>query len=274
VPRILRRAACSLALAALLAAPGCDNAATAPPPGRPAGDADARDAGRAPGPATAPAPADVSGDTPADLRFGEFVRQAAGGMVKDVAVGIERRGLLQVVLGEQAAPEDTLPLTRSLIAGARKDYPGKAFAVAVFDPSESLILKAHYDPGQGVRYDLDGSDGPAGARAPEPDGRAPDAPARPDAGGISDDEFQRWAMEAGHGFLRYVESDLRRSGRVWFGVTREVAPADVPDLTRSLLEGARTEFPDRELTATVYDPEGERIGRATLGADGRVDWQR
>ena len=45
-------------------------------------------------------------------------------------------------------------------------------------------------------------------------------------------------------------------------------------LTKALLEGARTEFPRRELTATVFDPEGERIGRATLSADGHIHWAR
>jgi hypothetical protein len=56
-------------------------------------------------------------------------------------------------------------------------------------------------------------------------------------------------------------------------VTRDVKPADVPDLTRSLLQGARKEFPRRDLVATVFDPEGERIGRARLGSDGEIRWE-
>ena len=56
-------------------------------------------------------------------------------------------------------------------------------------------------------------------------------------------------------------------------MTREVKPADVRQLTRSLLEGARKDSPRQDLVATVFDPEGERIGKAHLGADGRVRWE-
>jgi hypothetical protein len=58
------------------------------------------------------------------------------------------------------------------------------------------------------------------------------------------------------------------------GVTRDVKPVYVPELTRSLLEGAHREFPGQELVATVFAPDGERIGRAHLGSDGRVRWER
>ncbi len=67
---------------------------------------------------------------------------------------------------------------------------------------------------------------------------------------------------------------MEHRGRLWFGVTRAVEPDDVSGLAKALLEGARTEFPRRELTATVFDPDGERIGRATLGADGQLRWVR
>jgi len=90
----------------------------------------------------------------------------------------------------------------------------------------------------------------------------------------ADQKFAAWAEEHGRAYLRYVQSDLERHGRLWFGVTRETKPADVPDLTRSLLEGAMKEFPRRELVATVFDPEGEKIGKAHLGADGRLNWEK
>jgi len=89
-----------------------------------------------------------------------------------------------------------------------------------------------------------------------------------------DRKFALWAEEHGNSYLRYVEADLEKHGRLWFGVTREVKPADVPELTRSLLEGARKEFPRGDLVATVFDPEGERIGRAQLAADGKVRWEK
>jgi hypothetical protein len=217
----------------------------------------------------APSPANVSGDTPHDLRFAEFVRKTAGEYVTEVAVGIERSGRMQVVLARQTAPEDTLPLTKGLVTGARKDFPDQPFTLVIFDPSKTPILKARFDPGQGVQYqvvqDAAGADEPASRVA---------GPVVNRAATDSDRRFADWAMNRGRDFLRYVEADLERHGRIWFGVTREVQPADVPKLTTSLLEGASTEFPRQELTATVFDPEGEKIGTATLGADGKVRWSQ
>ncbi|HEX8202472.1 MAG TPA: hypothetical protein VF590_18490 [Isosphaeraceae bacterium] len=219
-------------------------------------------------PETAPAPA-VSGDTPQDRRFAEFVGKTVGGMVSDVAVGIERKEMMQVVLTGQTAPEDTLPLTKSLVAGARQDFPDQRFTLTVFDPSKQPVLKAHVDPDQGVRYQVVQDD--PGAAAPASRASAPEANR---AATDKDRRFSDWALDKGRDFLRYVEADLERHGRLWFGVTRAVPPADVPELTRSLLEGARAEFPRRELTATVFDPEGEKIGSATLDADGQIRWSR
>jgi hypothetical protein len=88
----------------------------------------------------------------------------------------------------------------------------------------------------------------------------------------SDRKFAEWAYNKGHKFLRYVQADLNRSGRLWFGVTGNVGPDEVSALTKSILKGARIEFPGRNLTAKVFDPEGEAIGNATLGADGQIHW--
>jgi hypothetical protein len=118
----------------------------------------------------------------------------------------------------------------------------------------------------------------AGPAKPEANGTpaAPDSTPSVSRAGTTekDRRFAEWALEKGKKYLRYVEADLEHRGRLWFGVTRSVEPEDVPALTKSLLEGARTEFPRRELVATVFDPEGERIGRATLSADGKVHWSR
>jgi hypothetical protein len=213
--------------------------------------------------------ANASADTDKDRRFAEFVKDHARGMVKDVAVAIDRKGTMQVVLGEATGPEDTLPLTQSLMSGARKEFRDRPILLTVFDPSREPILKASYRPGHGVDYQVVRGDGRAAEASP--------AEAAPDPRRYATDKdrtFADWAMEKGHDFLRYVEADLDRHGRLWFGVTRDVAPEDVRALTRSLLEGARTEFPGGELTATVFDPEGEKIGRATLDKDGQVRWSR
>ena len=82
------------------------------------------------------------------------------------------------------------------------------------------------------------------------------------------EESPRWSPDG-----RRVAWVSTRSG------TQEIYSADadghdVKPLTRSLLEGARKEFPGRDLVATVFDPEGERIGRARLGRDGEVHWEQ
>ena len=221
---------------------------------------------------------EVSADTERDRRFGEFVREKSGGMLKAVAVGIERKNVLRVKLSEATAPEDTLPLTKSLLSGARKDFPGQPITVSVYDPTGEPILKALYEPEEGVRYEVAQSKDSPGRTTPSarPAGDASTATRSAPRGGLSDKDrqFADWAMNKGGDYLRYVEADLERKGRLWFGITRAVKPDDVPALTKSLLEGARTEFPRRELTATVFDPDGERIGNATLSRDGEIKWAR
>jgi hypothetical protein len=195
-------------------------------------------------------------------------------MVKKVAVDIERQGVLRVEVADAVSPEDVLPLTQSLLAGARKDFPGKPFTLSVYDPQDQPILRARYRPKQGVQYEVVRSD-PSGARGKPEKGGAGSASEPPPSGTTEGDRrFAEWAMKKASRYLRYVQADLERRGRLWFGVTREVRPDDVAELTKSLLEGAQQEFPRRELTATVFDPDGERIGRATLAPGGRVHWSR
>ncbi len=160
----------------------------------------------------------------------------------------------------------------------------------MYDPNGDPILKAIYHPDHGVQYRI-AHEGESGSRRSEtarPDQdktthetternrpRPPtEAPLTRGGSTQADRNFAEWAEEHGKTYLRYVQADLERHGRLWFGVTRETKPADVPDLTRSLLEGASKEFPRRELTATVFDPEGERIRRARLSADGRLQWEK
>jgi hypothetical protein len=116
---------------------------------------------------------------------------------------------------------------------------------------------------------------PGGARVkPEKGGAGSTSEPPPSGTTERDRRFAGWALQKASRYLRYVQADLERRGRLWFGVTREVRPDDVAELTKSLLEGAQQEFPRRELTATVFDPDGGRIGRATLAPGGRVHWSR
>jgi len=199
-------------------------------------------------------------------------------MFRKAAVGLDKRGVLRIELDRSVAPEDTLELTKSILAGAKRDFPDRPFTLSVFDPKGDPILNAHYRPDHGVQYQMAGG----GTAEPRHDGeqsqkKDPGAPTDPlTRSGITeaDRRFASWAEEHGRAYLRYVEADLEKHGRLWFGVTRDVKPADVPELTKSLLEGAQKEFPRRDLVATVFDPEGERIGKAHLGADGRVHWDQ
>ena len=263
----------------ILAAAGCVPGATeAPAPQSPPAISRTSEADRpAPRPVSA---AKVSWETDRDRPFAEFLRDNSGGMIHDAAVGIEKRGVVEIKLDRTVAPDDTLALTKSVMAGARKDFPDRPITLAVFDPSGEPILKARFKPGQGVNYQI-AHEPAASSRHGQPEAPAP-APTVHQGGGDplarsgvteADRKFVSWAEEHGKAYLRYVEADLERHNRLWFGVTREVKPADVPELTRSLLEGARKEFPKGELVANVFDPEGERIGRAHLATDGKINWE-
>jgi hypothetical protein len=266
----------------LLAAAGCLPTPGEPPAAPPASPGYSvqrpAETGSAPPPAAVTRSAgepEVSWDTERDGRYARFLRDHSGGMIRKAAVGIEKHGTLRVEIDRSVAPDDTLPLTRSLMAGARKDFPDRSFILSLYDPDGKPILKARYRPDHGVDYKIVHGDEAHGATAPAPS--PSDAAAEPTSrSGVTeaDRRFSAWAEDHGRAFLRYVQADLERHGRLWFGVTRDVKPADVPDLTRSLLEGAHKEFPRREIVATVFDPDGEKIGTARLGPDGKVRWER
>ena len=66
------------------------------------------------------------------VRFAEFLREKSDGMVRQAAVGVEREGKLRIQVDRSVSPEETLPLTKSILTGARKDFPGKAFTLDNF----------------------------------------------------------------------------------------------------------------------------------------------
>jgi len=266
-----------LVFASFMALSGCLPAADAPVTPPPVSTTPAGSPTPSPRESTSTGNAEVSWDTERDRTFAEFLRDKSGGMVRKAAVGLERRGVLRIELDSSVAPEDTLDLTKSIMAGARRDFADRPFTLSVYDPKGEPILKAHYRPDHGVQYQLAEADAAPsrhdGERADGPDRGAPADPLTRSGVTEADRKFASWAEEHGRAYLRYVEADLEKHGRLWFGVTRDVKPADVPELTKSLLEGAQKEFPRRDLVATVFDPEGERIGKAHLGADGRVRWE-
>ncbi len=217
---------------------------------------------------------EVSWDTERDGRYARFLRENSGGMVRKAAVGIENRGTLRVEIDRAVAPEDTLPLTRSLMAGPARTSPTARSSCRSTTPTASRSSRRDTGP---TTASTTRSSTATRRAAPRPPRRRPtdaDDPAARSGVTEADRKFAAWAEDHGRAFLRYVEADLERHGRLWFGVTRDVKPADVPDLTRSLLEGADKEFPRREIVATVFDPDGEKIGMAHLGTDGKVRWER
>ena len=142
-------------------AAGCGAGVTEPPPSPPS---------RAPyetrrppqiessrtGEETAPAAnqVEVSWETDSDAKFARFLRDNAGGMIKKAAVGLEKRGELKVEISRAVEPEETLTLTKSLMAGARKDFPDRPITLSLYDPQDAPILKARYRPGEGVHYQI------------------------------------------------------------------------------------------------------------------------
>ena len=220
--------------------------------------------------------AKISWDTDRDRVFAEFLRDKSGGMIKEAAVGVERKGSLRIELDRSVTPDETLPLSKSVIEGVRKDFPDQPVTVSIYDPKGEPILKARFQPGQGVKYQIAHESAPLSTDRPEVTNTSKTSSTPLDRPGMTqaDQKFATWAEEHGKGYLRYVEADLEKHGRLWFGVSREVKPADVPKITQSLLEGARREFPRGILVANVFDPEGERIGRAYLENDGKIRWDQ
>lgn len=220
------------------------------------------------------APVEVSWETDRDAKFARFLREHSGGMMKKAAVGIENKGELRVEISRAVAPDETLELTKSLMTGARKEFPNRPITLSLYDPDGAPILDARYRPGEGVHYQIaHGNGGPRSEPAVAPKPSDSDPLKR---GGVTkrDQAFAAWAEEHGKSMIRYVEADLERHGRLWFGVTSDVKPEDVKPLTKSLLEGARKEFSKGELMATVFDPEGERIGKARVERNGEVRWEQ
>ena len=218
---------------------------------------------------------EVSWETEGDAKFAKFLRDNSAGMIKKAAVGLEKRGELKVEISRAVEPEDTLTLTKSLMAGARKDFPERPITLSLYDPQDAPILKARYKPGEGVHYQIAHGNSQGQTAAPPTATSSKSAGDPLTRGGVTerDQAFALWAESHGKAMLRYVEADLDRHGRLWFGVTRDVKPEEVRPLTKSLLEGAHKEFPKGELVATVFDPEGERIGRAHLERNGDVRWE-
>ena len=111
----------------------------------------------------------------------------------------------------------------------------------LYDPQDAPILKARYRPGEGVHYQIGA--GKSQGQTPATTSTSKPAGDPLTRGGVTerDQAFAAWAETHGKSMLRYVEADLERHGRLWFGVTRDVKPEEVRPLHR-LCRAVREEF--------------------------------
>ena len=116
-----------------------------------------------------------------------------------------------------------------------KDFPDRPITLSLYDPQDAPILKARYRPGEGVHYQI--APGKSQGQTPATTSTSKPAGDPLTRGGVTerDQAFAAWAETHGKSMLRYVEADLERHGRLWFGVTRDVKSEEVRPLTTSLL---------------------------------------
>lgn len=83
------------------------------------------------------------GNTATGQDFGNWVVQAAKGLVQDAYVRDSNK--LGVVISPQVRPNDVKPLARSLAEGFHRNFPDRDLTVLVYAPDKKLILTAKYD---------------------------------------------------------------------------------------------------------------------------------
>lgn len=70
-------------------------------------------------------------------------------------------------------------------------------------------------------------------------------------------EFGTWAIEASKGLLKDVF--VRDNNKLGAVISPQVRPNEVKDLAKSLTQGFRKNFPDRDLTVLMYAPDKQLI---------------
>lgn len=220
-----------------------------------------------------PSRAEITGDTDQDRAFGKIVELHSEGMIARASIGLERLGLLRLVLDRSASPEQVLGMTRKLLRAARKDYPERPISLALFDPGEEPILKARFRPGHGVRYEVvhrkPGEVQPGGEPSTiETPGH--DVASISTSGETDKDRiFAAWAAKQGGPRLRYVEANVERNGRLWIGLASDANPAE---LVKMIFDKAQDEFQREDLVAMAFDTEGRPVGKARVVSGGVIDW--
>lgn len=83
------------------------------------------------------------GDTPSGEQYGQWVMQAARGLISDAYVRDNDK--LGVVISPRVQPREVQDLARSLMQGFHKNFPNRDLSVLVYAPDKELILTANYD---------------------------------------------------------------------------------------------------------------------------------
>ena len=70
-------------------------------------------------------------------------------------------------------------------------------------------------------------------------------------------EYGDWVVGAAKGLIS--DAYVRDDNKLGVVITEQVRPSEVRDLSRSLLQGFRQSFPNKDLTVLVYAPDKELI---------------
>jgi hypothetical protein len=70
-------------------------------------------------------------------------------------------------------------------------------------------------------------------------------------------DFGNWVMETSHGLIK--DAFVRDNNKLGVVISSQVRPNEVKDLSQSLTQGFRKNFPNQDLTVLVYAPDKKLI---------------
>lgn len=80
-------------------------------------------------------------------------------------------------------------------------------------------------------------------------------------------DFGNWVVETSKGLIR--DAYVRDNNKLGVVISPEVRPAEVKDLSKSLAQGFRKNFPNQDLTVLMYAPDKKLILTARYDAQSR-----
>jgi hypothetical protein len=70
-------------------------------------------------------------------------------------------------------------------------------------------------------------------------------------------DFGNWVVETSHGLIK--DAFVRDNNKLGVVISSQVRPNEVKDLSKSLTQGFRKNFPNQDLTVLVYAPDKKLI---------------